>query len=154
MPVLVRSDRPSPVLYVYRTVLRTPLAHLAAERRADASSTITGTVRTTRGRRQQGGWRYVYRTVLRRPLATRRPSGGPMPVVLDHYRYCTYIVLYYERRWPLAADGRADASSTVRTNHHRNAPARRLAFNGTYTAGYHSGLTALKSQCQRRSPST
>jgi hypothetical protein len=89
---------------------------------------------------------YVHRNVQRSPLASRRPPCGPMPVVpvLYVYRtvrisYCTYIVLYYARRWPLAADRRADASSTipgtVRTYHHRKEPARRLAFNGTYTAG-------------------
>ncbi len=41
---------------------------------------------------------YVYRTVLCRPLASHRSPGGPMPVV-DHHRYCTYIVLNYICRW-------------------------------------------------------
>ena len=98
---------------------------------------------------------YVNRTVLRRPLASRRPPGGPMPVV-DHHRYCTYIVLYYVRRWPISPPTGglmpvAPLPYRYCTYHQRKAPARRLAYNGTPLA--HSGLTALKSQCQRRSPS-
>jgi hypothetical protein len=55
---------------------------------------------------------YIYCAILRRPLAFRRLPGGPMPVV-DHHRYCTYIALYYVRRWPLTADRQADACSTI-----------------------------------------
>jgi hypothetical protein len=89
---------------------------------------------------------YVNRSVLRRPLASRRPPGGPMPVV-DHHRYCTYIVLYYVRRWPISPPTGglmpvAPLPYRYCTYHQRKAPARRLAYNGTPLA--HSGLTALK----------
>ena len=69
-----------------------------------------------------------------------------MPVV-DHHRYCTYIVLYYVRPWPISPPTGglmpvAPLPYRYCTYHQRKAPARRLAYNGTPLA--HSGLTALK----------